>query len=87
MPHYVMTQDRTTQPVATLGQQNQINKHIAERVVQMVIFLLLSAAPKRILLYKIRCASVQHSLSPPESFIVVSSNYPLLIAEARVVRK
>ena len=36
----------------------------------MAIFLLLSAALKRILLYKIHCASVQHSLSPPESFIV-----------------
>ena len=36
----------------------------------MTIFLLLSAAQKGILLYKIRCASVQHSLSPPESFIV-----------------
>ena len=44
--------------------------HIVEWVVQMVIFLLLSAAPKRNLLYKICCASVQHSLSPPESFIV-----------------
>ena len=44
--------------------------HIVERVVQMAIFLLLSAAPKHILLYKIHCASVQHSLSPPESFIV-----------------
>ena len=38
----------------------------------MAIFLLLSAAPKRTFLYKISCASVQHSLSPPESFIVVS---------------
>ena len=32
--------------------------------------MLLSAATKRILLFKIRCASVQHSLSQPESFIV-----------------
>ena len=44
--------------------------HIVERVVQMAIFLLLSAALKHILLYKICCASVQHSLSPPESSIV-----------------
>ena len=32
--------------------------------------MLLSAATKRILLFKIRCASVRHSLSQPESFIV-----------------
>ena len=32
--------------------------------------MLLSAATKRILLFKIRCALVQHSLSQPESFIV-----------------
>ena len=50
--------------------QFQTCAHTIERVVQMAIFLLLSAAPKRILLYKIRCAMVQHSLSQPESFIV-----------------
>ena len=60
--------------------------HIVELVVQMVIFLLLSAAPKRILLYKISapkrillykicCALVQHSLSTPESFIVTPNTY------------
>ena len=40
--------------------------------------MLLSAATKRILLFKIRCASVQHSLSQPESFIVTGKLYDLI---------
>ena len=44
--------------------------HIVERVVQMATLLLLSAAPYRILPNKIRYATVQHSLSQPQSFIV-----------------
>ena len=38
----------------------------------MAIFLEVSAAPKRILLSEFSYASVQHSLSQPESFIVLS---------------
>ena len=38
----------------------------------MAIFLGVSAAPKRILLSEFSYASVQHSLSQPESFIVFS---------------
>ena len=53
--------------------------HIVEQVVQMAIFLLLSAALQHILLNKICCASVQHSLSPPESFIVGSMGVSLYI--------
>ena len=37
----------------------------------MAIFLGVSAAPERILLSKISYAPVQHSLSQPESFIVI----------------
>ena len=40
----------------------------------MAIFLGVSAAPKRILLSEFSYASVQHSLSQPESFIVVPNS-------------
>ena len=49
---------REAQPFYAIKRGVAVVVHIVERVVQMAIFLLLSAAPKRILLYKIRCTSV-----------------------------
>ena len=45
--------------------------HIVELVVQMVIFLLLSAAQKRNLLYKIRYAMLQCSTLSPNQKVLL----------------